>query len=199
MASEPDPSDQALVEQALAGSQEAYHALVRRYERPLMGLVLRMVRDRPTAEDLVQEAFVKAFRHLRRFDPSRKLSSWLFKIAHNTAIDHLRRRRPDFVPLADEVDEEQPGAVLAAPETRAPDEQVLGRGLAGVLEGALGDLRPAYREVLVLRFQEGLAYQEIAEVTGLALNTVKVHLHRARKHLARALGERGWTLPEEMG
>ena len=85
--------DRRLVEQALAGSERAYHDLVKRYERPVFSVILRMVRDRALAEDLAQETFLKAFRSLASYDRSRKLSSWLFTIAHNAAIDHLRRKR----------------------------------------------------------------------------------------------------------
>ncbi|HEY8021858.1 MAG TPA: sigma-70 family RNA polymerase sigma factor, partial [Thermoanaerobaculia bacterium] len=92
-------SDPELVGATLAGSQEAFRELVVRFERPVFGLIVRMVGDPETAEDLSQEVFVKAYRALASYDPSRKLSSWLFKIAHNATIDHLRRSAPDSVPL----------------------------------------------------------------------------------------------------
>ena len=91
--------DLELVQQALSGSQDAHRDLVRRYERPVLGLIRRMIRQDTLAEDLAQEVFLKAFRALDSFDQRRKFSSWLFKIAHNTAIDQLRRRQLDTVPL----------------------------------------------------------------------------------------------------
>ena len=91
--------DHELVAAALDGSQEAYRQLVVRFERPLYSLIARMVNDRLAAEDLAQETFVKAFRHLGSYDRTHKFSSWLFKIAHNTALDHLRRRELKTVPL----------------------------------------------------------------------------------------------------
>jgi RNA polymerase sigma-70 factor (ECF subfamily) len=188
-------SDVEVVAQALRGSQDAYHELVRRFERPVFALVVRMVRDRPTAEDLTQETFVKAFRSLDGYDPGRKFSSWLFKIAHNATIDHLRRRELDMVPLEGSADDDEPGGlarVLADPGARGTDLAV-GRGeLAAALEAAVGELRPEYREIVLLRYAEGMAYQEIADVSGLPLGTVKTNLHRARKELVEALGRQGW-------
>src|SRR5215203_1563392 len=88
-----------LVAEALAGSQSAFEQIVHRYQRPMVSLIARITGDRALAEDLAQEAFVKAFRNLAAFDTTRRLSSWLFRIAHNTAIDAIRRSRPPSVPL----------------------------------------------------------------------------------------------------
>lgn len=155
-----------------------------------MSLIVRMVRDPATAEDLAQETFVKAFRNLRRYDPRRKLASWLFKIAHNTTLDHLRRKSLDTVPLepGDAAGEES-REVLAAPETWAPDRRAESAELLAALERALARLAPKYREILLLRFREGLAYQEIADVVALPMGTVKIQLHRARKQLAHELAK----------
>ncbi|HUO86522.1 MAG TPA: sigma-70 family RNA polymerase sigma factor [Thermoanaerobaculia bacterium] len=177
-----------------SGSEAAFRELVERFERPMFSLVLRMVRDRALAEDLTQESFVKAYRNLASYDPQRKFSSWLFKIAHNTTIDHLRRRDVDTVPLEASPDDERPGLDLrlADPSTRGPEVEA-GRGeLAAALEAAVASLRPEYREVVLMRFAEDIAYQDIAEVTGLPLGTVKTHLHRARKELIEALAARGF-------
>jgi RNA polymerase sigma-70 factor (ECF subfamily) len=175
--------DAELVTRALAGSEPAFRDLVVRYQRPVHGLIMRMVRDRGLAEDLSQEVFIKAYRALGTFDPKRKFSSWLFKIAHNTAIDQLRRRQVETVPL-ESPDEEKTDllALLPDPEGESPDTRLKRRSLAEA------------REVVVLRFQEGLAYEEIAEITGLPLGTVKTHLHRARKAMVRTLTAEGWGL-----
>ena len=84
-----------LVSDALGGSQPAFEQIVRRYQRPVISLIVRMIGDRAQAEDLAQETFVKAFRNLKSFDPTRRLSSWLFRIAHNTTLDALRRLKPE--------------------------------------------------------------------------------------------------------
>ncbi len=188
------PTDAELVTLALSGAEEGYRQLVARFERPIFSILMRVVRDPALAEDLAQETFVKAFRHLARFDRERKLASWLFKIAHNTAIDHLRRKQLTVVPLERGKDEAglAPADVAAAPETEHPDRVAMHHDLTAGIESALGTLRPAYREILLLRFQESLSYEEISEVTSLPMGTVKVQLHRARKQLAKQLAAAGW-------
>ena len=183
--------DRRLVEEALGGSQRAFYDLVQRYERPVFSVILRMVRDRALAEDLAQETFLKAFRSLASYDRQRKLSSWLFTIAHNAAIDYLRRKRLATVPLEAEADRLGPVDRAAAPASEGPERVALRSDLLRAFEAALAELRPDHAEVLVLRFQEGMAYDEIAEVMGLPLGTVKTHLHRARKALAARLEELG--------
>ncbi len=178
-------NDVELVARTLDGSADAFGLLVERYQRPVLSLIARMVGDPALAEDLAQEAFVKAYRKLGTFDRRRKLSSWLFKIAHNTTIDHLRRARPETVTLeATATDGEESWEVLRADEAQEPDRRAERGQLMSRLDAALGRLSPGYREILLLRFREGLAYHEIAEVTGMAMGTVKVKLHRARKRLA---------------
>ena len=185
--------DSELIVRALDGSESAYRGLVERYQRPIYSLLLRMVRDAALAEDLAQEVFVKAIRALHTFDRRRQLSSWLFKIAHNTAIDHLRRNEPPTVPL-ESPDPERPGPLdlIASSTQETPESRASRRDLAAAIVGAVEALRPEYREVVVLRFEQGLAYEEIAEVTGLPLGTVKTHIFRARKLLVRQLESEGW-------
>lgn len=191
--------DAQVVAQALAGSEDAYRELVERYERPVWSLVVRMVHDEAVAEELAQDAFVKAFRALDSYDPGRKFSSWLFKIAHNTTLDHLRRKNLDTVPLeTDQEDDWDLKERLEDTATRSPEAEASRGDLAEALEDAVGSLRPEYREVVVLRFGEGLAYQEIVEITGLPLGTVKTYLHRARKELAGTLTAAGWG-PGDVG
>ena len=191
--------DAQVVAQALAGSEDAYRELVERYERPVWSLVVRMVHDAAVAEELAQDAFVKAFRALDSYDPGRKFSSWLFKIAHNTTLDHLRRKNLDTVPLeTDQEDDWDLKERLEDTATRSPEAEASRGDLAEALEDAVGSLRPEYRAVVVLRFGEGLAYQEIVEITGLPLGTVKTYLHRARKELAGTLTAAGWG-PGDVG
>lgn len=189
-----DPEGAQLATAAAAGDQEAFRTLVRRHQDRVYRLVVRMVRDGAAAEDITQETFLKAYRALPAYDPRWKLGSWLLKIAHNATIDHLRRQRLDTRPLEAAVDDDAPGPLdrLADASEPSPEELARGRALARDLQGAVEALEPAYRELVLLRFQEGLAYQEIAAITGLPLGTVKVRLHRGRKRLADALAGLGW-------
>ena len=188
-------TDAELVGRALAGSERAYREIVRRYERSVFGLIARIVRDPALAEDLAQETFVKAFARLDTYDPQRKLSTWLLRIAHNHAIDSTRRRSIDTVPL-DVVEAGEPMA-LAGRRDETPAELAERAELAKAIEAAIGRLRPEHRELVVLRYQQGLAYEELVEVTGLPLGTVKSYLHRARKALADELSAAGWRPPAE--
>ena len=191
---DPTIPDADLVAAALAGSERAYAELLRRFERPVYTLVLRMVRDPSLAEDLAQEAFLKAFDKLPSFDPERKLSSWLFKIAHNTAIDHLRRREVETSSLDEPFGDEADGPARAIEDTSAetPEAAAERSDLSRALTRAVGRLRPEYRQVVLLRYQAGLEYAEIADATGFPLGTVKTYIHRARKELAGLLSEAGW-------
>jgi RNA polymerase sigma-70 factor, ECF subfamily len=188
-------TDAELVASARTGSQEAFRELVMRFERPVYSLIVRMVQDPATAEELAQEVFVKAWRSLHTYDPSRKLSSWLFKIAHNSTIDHLRKHAPETVSLEAPPEEDGRGglaAVLSDASSENPAAAAERRDMARSLERAISRLRPEYREAVVLFYIEGASYQEICEATGLPLGTVKTNLHRARKELAEAMSALGW-------
>ena len=187
-------SDAALVADALAGAETAYGEILARFERPVFTLVLRMVRDRSVAEELAQDAFLKAFEKLATFDPERKFSSWLFKIAHNTAIDHLRRARLATVSLDAPIGDDEDGPARTVEDTvsESPEEAAYRSDLSRALTAVVEELRPEYREVVLLRYQAGLEYAEISELAGLPLGTVKTYLHRARKELVALLEARGY-------
>jgi RNA polymerase sigma-70 factor (ECF subfamily) len=193
-----NPTDARLVEHALAGSQDAYRTLVDRHSRAVLTLVSRMVRDQGVAEELAQDAFVKAFAALRSFDPSYKFSNWVLRIAHNVAIDHLRRARPAVVSIDDDSSGRDLADVLA--DGRAPSafDLAVRRDFRDDLEAALARLRPEFRQLVVMRYLEDMSYEDIAEVVGLPLGTVKSHLHRARAALGRQLAEAGWG-PDQAG
>lgn len=186
-------SDEALAVAARGGSEEAFRRLVERYQRPVYSLLVRIVRNPEAAEDLAQEAFVKAWKALARFDPERKFSSWLFKIAHNSALDALRRQGIETVSLDAPIgDSDEAPELPADPAAENPLRRLVARDAGRALESAIGELRPQYREILLLRFQEGLAYEEIAEVLSIPLGTVKIHIFRARAELARRMKALGW-------
>lgn len=185
-------ADQEIVALARGGEEAAYRELVRRYERPLFSLLYRMVRDRELAEDLAQETFVKALNAIESYRPEYKFSSWIFKIANNAAIDHLRRRELDTLSLEGSPHAETPEAIEATAlqigdRQESPLDEVEARELGGEIEAAIAKLRPEYRSCILLRHVEGRAYEEIAEILGLPLGTVKTYIHRARNELRREL------------
>lgn len=175
----------------MVGDQDAVRALVSRHERSVYNLLARMLRDPGLAEDLAQETFVRAFRHLATFDRRYKFSNWLLRIAHNAGIDAIRRRRPDLVSMDDDERHRSLAETAAAPGSDAL-RRLEQRDLGQALETAMARLRPDYRRLVVLRYQEELSYEEIAEITGLPIGTVKSNLHRARAEMAVTLSAAGW-------
>ncbi|MGE5091494.1 MAG: RNA polymerase sigma factor [Bacillota bacterium] len=185
-------TDQEVVVLARHGQDAAYRELVRRYERPVFSLVYRMVRDRELAEDLAQETFVKALNAIESYRPEFKFSSWIFKIANNAAIDQLRRRELDTLSLDGSPHAETPEAIEATAlqigdRQETALEEVEARELGGEIEAAIARLRPEYRSCILLRHVEGRPYEEIAEILGLPLGTVKTYIHRARNELRLSL------------
>jgi RNA polymerase sigma-70 factor (ECF subfamily) len=185
-------TDQEVVLLARSGREAAYRELVRRYERPVFALLYRMVRDRELAEDLAQETFVKALNAIDSYRPEFKFSSWIFKIANNAAIDHLRRRELDTLSLDGSPHAETPEAMQATAlqigaRQESPLDAVEAKEVGGAIEAAIGRLRPEYRSCILLRHVEGRAYEEIAEILDLPLGTVKTYIHRARNELRLAL------------
>ena len=184
-------SDGELARQALAGSQEAYRTLVSRYASAAVNMAARIVNDRALAEDLAQDAFVRAFARLKTYDPARRFSAWFFQILHNVAVDHLRRKRVATRSL----DELQAGGYPGPPAddlASSPELDVERRELAAALGDALGRIRTEYREAILLRYQQDLSVDEIAGVLHLPEGTVKTYLHRGRKELAGLMSAAGW-------
>jgi RNA polymerase sigma-70 factor (ECF subfamily) len=184
--------DADVVALAQRGREEAFRELVRRYERPVFSLIFRMVRDSATAEDLAQETFIKVLNHVDRYRPEFKLSSWLFKIANNVAIDHLRRRQVDTVsmsgsPHATTASEVQSTSFELADTAESPLDEMAARELGSAIERAIARLRPEYRACILLRHVEGRSYEEIAATLDLPLGTVKTYIHRARHQLRQML------------
>ncbi len=196
-----ESSDQDLVRLSLRGDERAARELVERFQRPVFSLVYRMVRDRELAEDLSQEVFVRTFNNLERYDRSYKFSSWLFKIAYNLTVDHLRRRELQTIsvhgsPDAVTADRQEATSVTLESAGERPDEVLEARELAGHMEEAIAVLRPEYRTAILLRHVEGYAYEEIAEVMGIPLGTVKTYIFRARRELRDSLEYVRDELPE---
>jgi RNA polymerase sigma-70 factor (ECF subfamily) len=173
----PVVADDALIAAAIAGQGEAFGALVERYERAVYHLAYRTLRDSEEAKDATQEAFFKAYRALRGFRPGAKFSTWIFTIAYHACCDRLaRRKRYTGDELPDRAD---PAA--------GPQEQAEIADEARRLRAAIDALPEKYRTVITLFHLQNKQYDEIAEVLGLPLGTVKTHLFRAKDLLRKAL------------
>ena len=151
-----------------------------------------MIRDRELAEDLAQDTFIKVLNHIDRYRPEFKLSSWLFKIANNVAIDHLRRRHLDTISM-DGAPNAATASDVEATSFDIPDhaesalDALSAKELGSAIERAIGALRPEYRACIMLRHVEDRSYEEIAATLDLPLGTVKTYIHRARHELREAL------------
>jgi RNA polymerase sigma-70 factor (ECF subfamily) len=184
--------DADIVALAQKGRDVAFREIIRRYERPLFSLIFRMVHDRELAEDLAQDTFIKVLNNIDRYQPEFKLSSWLFKIAHNVAIDHLRRRRIPTIsmsgsPHATTADEVESSSFDVGSHDESALEELESRELGSAIEKAIARLRPEYRSCILLRHVEGRSYEEIAATLDLPLGTVKTYIHRARHELREEL------------
>lgn len=167
---------------ALSGDRHAYSALVRRHQQSLYRFLVRMVGSPDDAMELTQEAFVRAWQALPRWEPTAQFRTWLFRIASNAALDLLRRRRTvEFVPLDDTFDAAHPGP---DPERQAQLTQEVRQ-----LEVALSRLTPDHREILLLREIEDMSYEEIGRVLSLSEGTVKSRIARARAALIEQTGK----------
>ncbi|MBM4194325.1 MAG: sigma-70 family RNA polymerase sigma factor [Gemmatimonadetes bacterium] len=191
MAPRPDLTnvpDADVVALAQRGREDAFREIVRRYERPVFSLIYRMVRDSATSEDLAQDTFIKVLNHIDKYRPEFKLSSWLFKIANNVAIDHLRRKQLDTIsvsgsPNAATESEIEATSFEIADGAESALDAMEARELGGSIEKAIAKLRPEYRACIMLRHVEDRSYEEIAATLDLPLGTVKTYIHRARIEL----------------
>ncbi len=172
------------VARAIAGDHAAFANLVAAYQGPVFNLAYRMLGNGGDAEDAAQETFLRAYDRLASYEPDRKFSSWILSIASHYCIDQLRRRRGGMESLDDEAGERELPATEAEPE-----EAALATEQERTLQYALGQLPPAYRLAVILRYWNDLSYEEIADATGSSVSAIKSRLHRARLMLAESIGE----------
>ncbi|MFN2598234.1 MAG: sigma-70 family RNA polymerase sigma factor [Pyrinomonadaceae bacterium] len=184
-------ADPALVRRAIRGRDDGFEELVRRYQRPIVSYVYRMTGDYESALDLTQDVFIKVYGSLARYRPEYKFSTWIYRIAHNTAIDHLRRqttREQELsVKSADGETYERP----VASDAPTPEQLSERAERRAEIEDVIRQLPASYRELIILRHAHDMSYDEIAEVTGLPLGTVKNRIFRAREAMRAPLRERG--------
>jgi RNA polymerase sigma-70 factor, ECF subfamily len=185
-------TDRDLVATAVVGFEGSFEELVRRYQRPISAYVYRMVGNYESALDLTQEIFIKVYSSLRQYRPEFKFSTWIYKIAHNAAVDHLRRtstREQSLIQTAEGDTFELPiesGRLSPEQESERKERRV-------EIEAVVRSLPANYRELIILRHSQDLTYEEIVEVTGLPLGTVKNRLFRAREMMRQQFVDRGIT------
>ncbi len=185
-------ADVDLVKTAIAGREASFEELVRRYQRPIAAYVYRMVGDYDAALDLTQEVFIKVYNSLARYRSEFKFSTWIYKIAHNAAIDHLRRYAVREHAVSTGFDAERREMSIEG-RRPTPEQESERKERRSEVELVVELLPRAYRELIVLRHSHDLSYDEIAEVTGLPLGTVKNRLFRAREAMRDLLIKRGIT------
>ncbi len=180
-------TDEELVGLFLQGERSRFRELVQRYDQRLLNFINRLIGDRERAEDLLQETFIRVYKHLHRFDLDRKFSTWVYTIASNLAKNELRNRSRNPIILfqhlvKDWEDDHRPLEFIDS--SRRPDDLFMKRHLKDLVEKAAEQLPPHHKLVFVLRETEGKSYEEIAEITNCSLGTVKSRLNRARNNFA---------------
>ena len=182
--------DSAVVAAFLGGEERAFQELVERYQTRLLNFIYRTIGDREKAEDLVQEVFIRVYRHIARFDPTKKFSTWIYTIASNLAKNELRNRSRNPLVLFQTIkknwqDEDRP--LQFEDSSTRPDDMYRKRHLRALVDDATAQLPEHHRQVYELRELEGKSYEEIAEITACNLGTVKSRLNRARSSFAEII------------
>ncbi len=182
------PTEQEFVRRARDGDEAAFAALVDKYNRPILDYCRRLTGDAVAAEDLAQESFVKFYFALSSFELDKPVSPFLYRIAHNHCLDYLRKKKVPTVSLTMEDAETGDEVTLDVADTKlAPDELAHRAEVQAAIDDALAAMPPTYRGALVMRYREGLSYEDIAAALGLPLGTVKAHIHRGRLKLQQKL------------
>jgi RNA polymerase sigma factor (sigma-70 family) len=183
--------DSLLIQRALAGDQKAFHKLRLKYYDAIFKLISRMIRNREEVEDLTQEAFIKAFTSLTRFDNQFSFSTWLYKIATNNSIDHIRKKKLQTFSINKPIESEESDYSFELPDTDLePDQELIAAQRKKMLDEAMNALPPKYRQVILMRHVDEKEYQEIAKTLKLPLGTIKAHIFRARELLYKQLRDK---------
>jgi RNA polymerase sigma-70 factor (ECF subfamily) len=185
-------TDGDLIESAVSGQAAGFEELVRRYQRPITSYVYRMLGDYESSLDVTQEVFIKVYNSLHKYSFDYKFSTWIYRIAHNASVDHMRRN--SITPQSLEVENED-GSFQIQLESRAasPEQERERSEWRSEIEMVVKGLPAVYRDLILLRHSRDLSYDEIAEVTGLPLGTVKNRLFRAREMMREMFIQRGFT------
>jgi RNA polymerase sigma-70 factor (ECF subfamily) len=187
----PAEADEQLVRAAIEGDRSAFEQIVRRHQRALVNHLFRHTGQRDLAVDLAQEVFLKVYLSLTSFDPRYRFTTWLYRIASNCAIDHLRKKQPRTCPLHPDPQDDNgdaPVRTLAGNEP-TPHEVFRVREIQRRLDVAVQKLPPDYRQLILLRHRQHCRYDEIARITRLPIGTVKNRIFRAREMLRTELAD----------
>ncbi|MEX0646253.1 MAG: sigma-70 family RNA polymerase sigma factor [Balneolaceae bacterium] len=190
-ASESSLEDDRLVASAVKGNQEAFRKLMEKYQKPLYFHVIRMVKDPEQVEDLIQEAFVKAFDNLQSYNTNYAFSTWLYRITTNHTIDYLRKKKLKTLSIHEPVKTKDGDMnVQLEDHEAATDRNIIRKQRQAIIRKAINDLPEKYRQVIEMRHLEELSYQEISDELDLPLGTVKAHIFRAREMLYKTLKDK---------
>jgi RNA polymerase sigma-70 factor (ECF subfamily) len=182
------PIEARLVRRALTGDQQAFAELVALYQDKLYHMAFRMLGNRQEAEDVTQEAFLRVYRNLDRFDEGQKFSTWIYRIATNLCIDRLRKRKQTFSLDAESTEHEGlDGYAVIPSDDRTPESEMLLTETQRIVREAIETLPAKYKSVMVLRYLLDLSLQEIGEVLDMPVTTVKTRVHRGREFLRKKL------------
>ncbi len=187
-----DLTDAELIVKSIAGREESFEEIVIRYQRPIVSYVYRMLNDYDSALDVTQEVFIKVYKSLDRYSSEYKFSTWLYRIAHNAAIDHIRRNSKKLQSLETEGKDGTYELQLESPRP-TPEQERENNEWRMEIEAVVKCLPTVYRELIILRHSKDLSYDEISEITELPLGTVKNRLFRAREMMREMFIERGIT------
>lgn len=190
-ASESSLEDDKLVQRAREGDESAYKTLTEKYERSLYFHVRKMIKDRDQVEDLVQEAFMKAYDNLSSYNTNYAFSTWLYRIATNHTIDYLRKKKLQTMSIDEPVKTKEGEMQFQLSDDEAEtDRHIIRKQRQKIVRNAIEELPRKYRQVIELRHMEEKSYQEIADELDLPLGTVKAHIFRARELLYKALKDK---------
>lgn len=171
----------------LSGNEAGLHALIHAYTKPVYSFIRQMVRTSTEAEDVTQETFIKMWKHIKKYKQGQGFKTWLFTIAHNTAIDHLRKRKSYVFSDFEKEDGKNTVTENIKDTEPMPDELFDQIKNAEQMKQLLEDISPMYKEVLILHYRDELTFDEIGTVLGKPLNTVKSHHRRALIELRKRL------------
>ena len=179
-----EKTDYELIDEAIDGNEASYGIIMERYKNSLHGIIYRMVRNQEETQDLVQEAFIKAYKALRTFNKQYSFSTWLFKIASNNCIDHLRKKRLSTISIDAPIETLDGSITKDIPDnTYNQEKDIIRYELINTIHHTIDQLPKKYREVINLRHKHDKSYEEIATELDLPIGTVKARIFRAREIL----------------